>query len=208
MPHLFRSLFQRLHVARRRVRYSALIVIGILLFGCSPTLNWREVRFESMDGSNTLIALLPCKPDSATRQQDVGGENVDLSMMGCETGGVTYTLARINLANPVLATKILAAWQAATLANVRAPQPVPQPHGALPAQAISIRGASVWPPATQMTVQGQSRHVQVAWFAKQNPTGVVLYQAALYAPLPGSEPGSMSALHAAASTFFESLHLP
>ncbi|MDO8456392.1 MAG: hypothetical protein Q7T07_05705 [Burkholderiaceae bacterium] len=194
-------------MARRRVRYSALMVIGILLFGCSPTLNWREVRFESADGS-TLIALLPCKPDSATRQQNLGGENVDLSMMGCETGGATYTLARINLANPVLATKVLAAWQAATLANVRAPQPVPQPHGAPPAQAISIRGASVWPPAMQMMVQGQSRHVQVVWFAKQNPTGVVLYQAALYAPLPGSEPSSTSALHAAASTFFESLHLP
>lgn len=207
MPNLFNSRFQRFHWARRRVRYSALIVIGILLFGCSPTLNWREVRFESADGS-TLIALLPCKPDSATRQQNLGGESVDLSMMGCEAGGATYTLARIHLANPVLATQVLAAWQAATLANVRAPQPVPQPQGALPAPAISIRGASVWPPATQMTVQGQSRHVQVAWFARQSPTGVVLYQAALYAPLPGPEPESMSALHAAASTFFESLHLP
>lgn len=208
MPHSFSSRFQRFHLARRRVRYSALMVIGILLFGCSPTLNWREVRFESADGSNTLIALLPCKPDSAIRQQDVGGENVDLSMMGCETGGATYTLARINLANPVLATKVLAAWQAATLANVRASQPVPQPHGAPPAQSISIRGASVWPPAMQMTVQGQSRHVQVAWFAKQSTTGVVLYQAALYAPLAGSEPSSTSAGDAAASTFFESLHLP
>lgn len=207
MSHSFNSRFQRFHPAGRWVQYRVLMVAGLWLIGCSPTFNWREVRLESNNGSS-LIAFLPCKPDSATRQQDLGGESVALSMMGCEAGGATFTLARIQLDNPVLAPKVLAAWQAATLANLRAPQPAPQPQSALPAQAISIQGASVWPPATRMMVQGQEHNLQVVWFARQSTKDVVLYQAALYAPLPSSEPSSTTALDAATGTFFESLHLP
>ncbi|MDO8771802.1 MAG: hypothetical protein Q7K57_24430 [Burkholderiaceae bacterium] len=208
MSHLLSSRFQRFHPAGRWLRYGALGVAGIWLIGCSPTLNWREVRLESTDGGGTLVAYLPCKPDRATRQQDLGGERVELSMMGCEAGGATFTLGRINLAKPVLAPQVLAAWQAATLANLRAPQPVLQLQGALPAQPISIQGASVWPPATRMTVQGRDRNLQVVWFARQSTTGVVLYQAALYGPLAGSDPNSTHAFNSAMVTFFESLHLP
>lgn len=208
MLHAFSSRFQRFQPAGRWLRHGASVVAGIWLVGCSPTLNWREVRLESTDGGSTLVAYLPCKPDRATRQQDLGGERVELRMMGCEAGGATFTLARINLVNPVLAPQVLAAWQAATLANLRAPPPVPQLHGALPAQPISIQGASVWPPATRMTVQGRDRNLQVVWFAKQGTTGVALYQAALYGPLSGSDPNSTHAFNSAMITFFESLHLP
>lgn len=208
MSHLLSSRFQRFHPAGRWLRYGALLVAGLSLIGCSPTLNWREVHLEATDGGGTLVAYLPCKPDRATRQQDLGGERVELGMMGCEAGGATFTLARINLANPVLAPRVLAAWQAATLANLRAPQPVLQLPGALPAQPISIQGASVWPPATRMTVQGRDRNLQVVWFARQSTTGVVLYQAALYEPLAGSDSNSTNALNPAMITFFESLSLP
>lgn len=226
MPHFLFSQFQRVSLSPSWAsgRAWAMTCMALMLLSaCSPSFNWREVRFDAdsatADSSvSTLNAFLPCKPDRATRQQDLGGVRVDLSMMGCQVegdmGGATFTLARINLTNPASAPQVLSAWQAATLANLRTTQSQTQP--------ISIAGASAWPPATRMTATGQSvagqsaggqpSSLQAVWFAKQSASGVVLFQAALYltnnTQQPSTKPDRSNALNVAASTFFESLHLP
>ena len=160
-----------------------------LISACTPALNWREVRFESADGS-TLKAALPCKPDHATRKQQLGDIQVDLSMMGCSVSDVTFTLSRIPLTNPLDAPKVLASWQAAAAANVKT-NPVPS-------TAVSVSGAAAWPPASRVTLTGSATQAHMRWFAKQTSTGITLYQAALYGKQPGNE---------AVTTFFESLQL-
>ena len=55
------------------------------LGGCSPTLNWRETRFDGAD----LTAMLPCKPDRAERTVPLAGRDAPLRMQGCEAGGAT-----------------------------------------------------------------------------------------------------------------------
>lgn len=166
----------------------------LLLLACTPALNWRDVRFESANGS-TLKAELPCKPDAATRQQQLGGMQVELSMMGCVVDGSTFTLSRIPVLDPLTAPKLLAAWQAAAVANVQA--------GLTPTTAAAISGASAWPPAARVTLLGTATQAQIIWFAKQTSAGststeFMLYQAAMY----GKQPS-----HEAATTFFESLRL-
>jgi hypothetical protein len=161
----------------------------LLVCACTPALNWRDVRLESPDGS-TLKASLPCKPDSATRKQQLGGIQVDLSMMGCVSNDSTFTLARIPVLDPLSAPKLLAAWQAAAEANVKA---IPTPT--IP---ITVSGAATWPPAASVTLAGAVTQAQVIWFAKQSSTGLTLYQAAMYGRQPNSE---------AMTTFFESLQL-
>ena len=160
-----------------------------LISACTPALNWREVRFASADG-NTLKAVLPCKPDTATRKQQLGDIQVDLSMMGCVANETTFTLSRMPLTNPLDAPKVLAAWQAAAAANVKT-KPVPS-------TAASVSGAGAWPQASRVTLTGAATQAHMLWFVKQSRDGLTLYQAALYGKQPSNE---------AVTTFFESLQL-
>lgn len=170
----------------RKLSYLALI---LLLCACTPALNWRDVQLESPKGS-ILKAALPCKPDNATRKQQLSGFQVELSMMGCVANETTFTLSRIPLVDPLSATKVLAAWQAAAAANVKA-NPVPS-------MAASVAGAGAWPPAARVTLTGAETQAHMLWFAKQTSSGLTLYQAALYGKQPSNE---------AVTTFFESLQL-
>jgi hypothetical protein len=173
----------------RYAQFAAFCALLLLISACTPTLNWRDVRLESADGS-TLKASLPCKPDSATRKQQLGGILVDLSMMGCVVNDSTFTLSRIPVLDPLAAPKLLAAWQAAAEANVKA-----IPTAAIP---VIVSGAGAWPPAARVTLAGATTQAQIIWFAKQSSTGLTLYQAAFYGKQPRNE---------AATTFFESLQL-
>jgi hypothetical protein len=174
---------------KKYLSFTLLLTCWMLISACTPTLNWREVRFEAPNGT-TLKAELPCKPDVATRKQQLGGFQVELTMMGCSVNDTTITLSRIPLVDPLSAPKVLAAWQAAAVVNVQA-----SPN---PTTAVTVAGASAWPPAARVTLTGTTSQVQIIWFAKQSSTGFTLYQAALYGKEPSNE---------AAATFFESLQL-
>jgi hypothetical protein len=163
---------------------------SLLLFSaCTPALNWRDVRFESPDGS-TLKAELPCKPDTATRKQQLGSLHVELSMMGCSVSDTTFTLSRVPLVDPLSAPKVLAAWQEAAAVNVKA--------NLVPSTAATVSGAGAWPQTTRVTLLGTTSQAQVLWFAKQSSAGVTLYQAAVYGKQLSNE---------AVTTFFESLQV-
>ena len=165
----------------------------LLLCACTPALNWRDARLESPDGS-TLKAALPCKPDSATRKQQLGGIQVDLSMMGCVVNDATFTLSRIPVLDPLSAPKLLAAWQTAAEANMQAV--------ATPKIPVTVSGAGTWPPAARVTLTGAATQAQIIWFAKQSSTGLTLYQAAVYGKQSQSNVNKE-----AMTTFFESLQL-
>lgn len=181
---------------------SATLSTVFALSACSPTLDWREVRFEgTMEASEAspLTALLPCKPDRATREQTVGGERVSLSMIGCTASGATFTLSRMVLKNSAKTPQVLAAWQAAALANSH---PI-NTHATVPTQPetipFKVPGASGWPAAVRMNLSAN----QMAWFAQLAGADIVLYQAAIY----GSHDAKPLAAEAT-NTFFESLRLP
>ena len=179
--------------------FSIFCALLLLTIACTPTLNWRDVRLESADGS-TLKAALPCKPDAATRKQQLAETWVDFSMMGCATNDVTFTLSRIPLADPLSAPKVLAAWQAAAVANIK---PVPNAKAVpAPTTPVTVSGAGAWPPAARVTLTGAATQAQMQWFAKQSSTGLTLYQAAAYGKQPQSDVNSE-----AVKSFFESLQL-
>lgn len=174
---------------------TALAVLSALLLAaaCTPKLNWREVRLESVDGS-TLKAQLPCKPDAATRKQQMGSVQVELSMMGCVADKATFTLSRIPLTDPLTAPQVLAAWQAAALRSLNAkPATI---------RGIKIDGASAWPPTARVSLAGTTTLAELAWFARQTPAGLTLYQAGIYVNAPAKQLDAE-----AVSTFFESLQI-
>jgi hypothetical protein len=102
-------------------RRAALALVS-LLAACIPQLNWREVQLGRM------TTLLPCKPDTASRPVDLGGQNVTMEMAGCQAGPALYAVSRIQAADPDGAAALMAALRQASLANIVRPTVQPQPH--------------------------------------------------------------------------------
>jgi hypothetical protein len=70
---------------------------ALCLSACTPTFNWREVTVPD----TRLQSLLPCKPDSVTREVDMGPPErplrLVLTMLGCATGDATFAIATLEL---------------------------------------------------------------------------------------------------------------
>ena len=171
------------------------LLAGALLVGCSPAFNWRDVLI----GDGGLIALLPCKPDRATREVVLAGESVAVQMVGCEAGGVMFTVAQASARDVAQASAWQVAWQAAMLTKLQA--------GAPGEAGFAVRGAAAVPAplrlrATGNDAAGQRVTTQAVWWAQAGTPGrpqVRLYQAVVLGQPQDAE---------AAGTFFEGLRLP
>ena len=168
------------------------MAIAGLLAGCSPTFNWREVPI----GDGGVVALLPCKPDRATRALPLGVDAVTVDMAGCEAGGATFAVARAVAASPSQAEGWLRAWRAATRGQL-AGAPASESPTTLPRAAGTPAPVRLDSPEGDAGTAGPVLHV--LWFAQQRPDGVALYQATVI-----GKPSSADAL----PTFFEGLRVP
>ncbi len=143
------------------------------LAGCTPALNWREVRFDQAD----VVALLPCKPDKGERTVPLAGQSVVLRMQGCDVGGATFAVAHAAWPDAAQADQALAQWKAATLANMHAT--AVQEEAFLPSGAIAL------PHSRRLTASGRRAGggavtAQAAWFARVRGNSIDLFQAVLY----------------------------
>lgn len=153
----------------RSLGAGALLAAG-LAAGCSPTFNWREVRVEP----TPLTAMLPCKPDQATREVPMAGRRVELTVLSCEAGGATFALLFADIGEPARLGEVLAQWNTATLANLRSSK----------GQATPFRppGALDLPQSQQVVAAGQRPdgspvESHAAYFAQ----GSRVFQAVIYA---------------------------
>lgn len=154
------------------------LAAALALAACTPTFNWREVRAESAP----LKAVLPCKPDKGARTVPMAGRQVELKVLGCDTGGATFAILVGDIVDPLRAGAVLAQWKAATLANMRADGASAQERPFLPAGAMAL------PQSVRVTASGQrgdgSRvESQAAYFAR----GSQVVQAVIYADRVPSE---------------------
>ena len=62
---------------------------SFVLPGCSPALNWRDVRLDQ----TPLQALFPCKPERAAREVTLGDQVLTLNLLACDVGDVKFALA-------------------------------------------------------------------------------------------------------------------
>lgn len=159
----------------------------LALAGCSPALNWREVRPEG----TRLNLLLPCKPDKAQKVVPLGAKPTSLAMLGCDADGATFAVATADVGDAAQAASVLALWQDLALANMKA---APASRQMLP---LKVPGASPGTPGTRLQAQGQRADgtavsTQAAYFAQ----GSQLFQVVMYAPQIAPE---------VAETFFSSL---
>lgn len=112
-------------------RVLVVIWLCVLLVGCSPALNWRELRFDEAGVSQ----LFPCKPVRQQRSLVLGGGPRQLVLQVCDTAGATWALAYTRASDPGEVPSLLGALAAAAHANVGAApgapraQPVPGSAG-------------------------------------------------------------------------------
>lgn len=147
-----------------------------LAIACSPTFNWRQVRPEG----TPLQAMLPCKPDRAERTVPLGGRDVKLQVLGCDTGGATFAVLFADVGEPGRAAAALEHWQRASLANLRAASSQSRPF--VPPGALAL------PQALRVSAQGQRAdgtpvRSEAAYFAR----GGLVVQAVVYAAEPRPE---------------------
>jgi hypothetical protein len=143
-----------------------------------------------------LLALMPCKPEQATRPMPLGGDaSTELHMHSCETAGITFALAWADVGEANRTAQALAVLRQASLAAIRVdPAQVQAPSlqwsarvpGAQDARGLQAQGT-----------QHQQRAVQMK--ALHFSSGSQIFQAAVYGPAWPEEVGS---------TFFDGLRLP
>lgn len=165
-----------------------------LLAACSPTLNWRELPLPP----SAATALLPCKPDHATRSVPLGGVPTELTVAGCEAGGAVFALMTATVPAGRTPDAVLAGWQQATLANLQA-QGTPQRSPFVPPHGLPL------PHAQRLVAQGRHSDgrpvaAEAVWTAHAAAGGgTELLHAVVYAP---------SARPEVASTFFAGIRWP
>jgi len=144
-----------------------------------------------------VIALLPCKPERASRDLPLGTEAVPVEMAGCKTGGATFAIAHAKAANDEQAEAWVRAWHAATrtqLANVPFVE----------SSAVLARAASVPAPSRLDTREPAAANdagaAHVLWFAQRRPDG----SASIYQATVSGSPSSTEAV----ATFFEGFRIP
>lgn len=76
-------------------------VCALLVSGCAPALNWRDVHPESAEG---LVAHFPCKPDSHVRELAWPGiaSPVTMRMLSCQTDEGTWAISYVTLPDAAL----------------------------------------------------------------------------------------------------------
>jgi len=160
---------------------------------CSPTFNWREVPI----GDAGVIALLPCKPERATRDLPLGTGSIQVDMAGCKAGGATFAVAHARAESAEQAERWLRAWHVATRSQLADVSVVESP-------AVLARAATSPAPA-RLDTQGADTAAgaggaHVLWLAHQRPDG----GASIYQATVSGSPSSTDAV----ATFFEGFRIP
>jgi hypothetical protein len=155
----------------------ASLSLGLLLSACSPSQNWRDVRFEG----SSFQAQLPCKPDRATRSVPLGATPVELQVAGCESGSAMVAVMTTLLPAGADANALLVSWQEVTLDNARVARPLAigqsqmwQRAGLLPLAASGRVHAD------GLQANGQSVQMDAVWGAIAEGNRVRLVHGVVY----------------------------
>lgn len=91
-------------------------VAGMALAACSPKYNWRD--YTSADAPYRV--MFPGKPATYTRNVDLNGMRVDMTMTATEVEGAMFAVGTAQAADAAQAQAALSAIQAALVRNIGA----------------------------------------------------------------------------------------
>jgi hypothetical protein len=91
-----------------------LAAIALLLAACSPHYNWREIHGE---GAPYVVAL-PARPASFTRNIDLNGTRVNMTMTAAEVDAATFAVGTAELPSAPQAQAALETMKEALVRNI------------------------------------------------------------------------------------------
>jgi hypothetical protein len=121
------------------------LAAGLWLAGCSPALDWREVRSPG----TAVVVTLPCKPNASARPVQLAGQTVRLAMLACKAEDLTWALASADVTDPALVGPALLALREGTRANLQG-----QVVETVP---VAVRGATPHDGQVRVRVQGRKQ---------------------------------------------------
>ncbi|HEY0846836.1 MAG TPA: hypothetical protein VGE12_15805 [Noviherbaspirillum sp.] len=160
----------------------AAVACALLLAACSPKYDWREVR----GGGAPFIVTLPGKPASHTREINLDGLPIAMTMTAAEVDNVTFAVGAAKLADAAQSPKALNAMKTALVRNIGGTLRHEQADAAPATIAIEASG----PPASG---RGEPRLLLARFHAKDN----FIYQVIVVGP-------EKNVSREAADTFFTS----
>jgi hypothetical protein len=96
------------------IRIALCASVVLALFACTPKFDWREVR-----GTNApYTVILPAKPATLSRQVNLDGEQVSMTMTAADVDDVTFAVGTAELPDPAKAQRALAAMKTALVNNI------------------------------------------------------------------------------------------
>ena len=91
--------------------------VGVLMcaLGCSPALDWREMR---PDGTELAVAM-PCRPGKYQDERQLAGQRAQMRVFACRSDGALFAIGHIRLADATTAGAVLGALAEAARSNER-----------------------------------------------------------------------------------------
>ena len=160
----FNGLWKLLRLPPGSLRRCAAITAVLALLACTQNLNWRVVHLAN------LRTMLPCKPDQVSRPIGLGGQTVNMDMMGCGVDKALFTVSHIQAADAAQAAGFLSQLRAASLASVAARRISPAANSGDAQHSLDVQVDGTRPTGTP--VQARFKWLQ---------QGQHIYQLAVYA---------------------------
>lgn len=110
----------------------------VVMAGCAPALDWREVR----PAGSALRAMFPCKPASHARRVSLAQSSVEMSLYACNVADVSYAVAFADVEDPARVGVALEELGRALAANVQAAEAVASSPLAVPGMTPSPHAAA------------------------------------------------------------------
>jgi hypothetical protein len=113
------------------------------LGACTPTYDWRSVPLPGTE----LRAELPCRPSRFQRDVTLSGVRLELFMLSCEAGGVTYGVASADVGDPARVDAVLLALRSSAGSALRSAE--------RKVAALNMDGATPFPGNCSVHLHGQ-----------------------------------------------------
>jgi hypothetical protein len=147
------------------------------LSACNPVYNWRAVRMPEAH----VKLMMPCKPDTGSRQLQLVGQSVLMQMSGCETDGTLFVLAHVEMPDAHSTSESLEQWKRSMLRNMKAQDGTQESTSSVKNLGTRIQALRIHAKGKQEN--GKAVQAHAIWFAR----GAHLYHAAIYADKPNQD---------------------
>ena len=163
---------------------------AILLIGCTPKFNWREVRGTDAP----FVVVMPAKPETYARPIRLGDVQVTMTMTASEVDGMTFAVGTATLPDASKAVASIHLMKSALVNNISGTIRKERVSGSTQHQVTSIDLEIVG--ASTASSSGQPRLMVARLIAKDNK----VYQALVVGLEKSVTPEALD-------TFFTSLNL-